>query len=72
MEPCDPGVYVELDEPTRSTNFIVSNSTAENDYIISMGWYRSISSDGQDMPTEAVSTGQCNAYAPIWLNGMIQ
>ena len=67
-DPCLSSVYVELDVPTRSTLFNVTTSN-ENDYALSQEWYRSVSGAGGDMSTEVVYTGQCNAYAPIYLTG---
>ena len=67
-DPCLSSVYVELDAPTRSTLFNVTTSN-ENDYTLNQEWYRSVSGAGGDMSTEVVYTGQCNAYAPIYLTG---
>ena len=63
-------MYTELDEPTRSINFNRSRAhSEENDIALPEAWYQAVSGAGTDMPTHAVSPGQCNALAPIWLAG---
>ena len=68
---CLPENYVELDELDRSSDFNLTG-TALTDYVLVENWYRSVSGAGGNMPMEAVYTGQCNAYARIWLDGMNQ
>ena len=72
MDPCSSDVYTEIDEPSRSTAFrVTSQSEHESDYLgLEEGWYRSVSGAGSDMPTTVVHTEQCNALAPVWINGM--
>ena len=63
---------MELNEPTRSFRYnVTETNTNENDYVLEQGWYRSVSGAGGDIPGHVEYTGQCNAYAPIWLTGNI-
>ena len=63
--------YIEMDDPDRSSNYTVTTYEAESDFTLNENWYRSVSGAGWDMPTEVVFTGQCNAIAPIWIDGKV-
>ncbi|XP_076103005.1 von Willebrand factor D and EGF domain-containing protein-like [Mytilus galloprovincialis] len=46
----------------------MSTETPINDVMLTDGWYRIFSSNGDDMPTEAPNAMKCGTWYPIWLN----
>ncbi|CAG2228915.1 unnamed protein product [Mytilus edulis] len=51
--------------------FQMSTDTVINDVLLTNGWYRIISSIGDDMPTDPPDSLKCGTWFPIWLNGSL-
>ncbi|XP_076103011.1 von Willebrand factor D and EGF domain-containing protein-like isoform X2 [Mytilus galloprovincialis] len=68
-DPCTNHVTKQNQESRSSENQLdMSTETPINDVMLTDGWYRIVSSNGDDMPTEPPASLKCGTWYPIWLN----
>ncbi|CAC5420228.1 unnamed protein product [Mytilus coruscus] len=68
-DPCTSHFTMQ-DQEKRSAvyQFEFGVDTSINDVMLTDGWYRIISSKGDDMPTDPPDMMKCGTWYPIWLN----
>ncbi|XP_069119355.1 von Willebrand factor D and EGF domain-containing protein-like [Argopecten irradians] len=65
-DPCDVMNHNLLDDPWRSTA-VTAGTVYENDALLTVGWYRSVSGAGGIIPLTAPSWKSCGTKNPVWM-----
>ncbi|XP_035672714.1 von Willebrand factor D and EGF domain-containing protein-like isoform X2 [Branchiostoma floridae] len=70
-DPCTD--YEAVDEPTRSTSFMMSAGNVRCDSGLRTQWYRFVSPAGGEIPTNCslLEPTSCSTIGPVWMKGTL-